>query len=178
MPLDEERHFEHCYVWVNTPKVTDWLVVGDFPLSRLSQRDWFEKAARSTDSEVMFAIETLDGRHIGNSGVHAIDLRHGTCSTGSLIGSPEDWGKGYGTDASRVRARYCFEVLGLRMLYSGYLEGNEASRRMNEKCGYIECGRIPQRYWKRGAYRDEVLTYLDRENWENLNKRSENGSSL
>lgn len=168
VPLDEERHFENCVKWVNDPEVTDWLLIGDFPLSRLAQRDWFEKAARASQSEVMFAIETLAGRHIGNSGIHHIDFRHGTCSTGSLIGEKSEWSKGYGTDASRVRARYCFEVLGLRMLYSGYLEGNERSRRMSEKNGYKVCGCFPKKFWKRGQFRDEILMVLDRETWESM----------
>ncbi|MBL8064231.1 MAG: GNAT family N-acetyltransferase [Chthonomonadaceae bacterium] len=173
VPLDKDRHFDNCVKWVNDPDVTEWLLIGDFPLSRLSQSDWFEKAARATDTNVMFAIETLDGRHIGNSGVHQIDLRNGTCITGSMIGEKEVWGKGYGTDASRIRAHYCFHVLGLRVLYSGYLEGNERSRRMSEKNGYTECGRMPKKYWKRGQFRDEVLMFLDRETWSRLNLESQ-----
>lgn len=166
VPLDEAKHFENCVTWVNDPEVTEWLLIGDFPLSRLSQRDWFEKASRNQDTDITFAIETLDGQHIGNSGIHQINMRHGTCSTGSLIGEKSMWGKGYGTDASRVRAHYCFHVLGLRMLYSGYLEGNDRSRRMSEKAGYRECGCLPKKFWKRGEFRDEILMALDRETWE------------
>lgn len=165
VPLDKDKHFDNVVRWINDPEVTEWLLVGDFPLTKIAEEQWFERASQPSTSEVMFAIETLDGQHIGSSGIHHIDFRHGTCMTGSLIGEKLEWGKGYGTDASAARASYCFEVLGLRMLFTGYLAGNEASRRMSEKNGYRECGRMPEKYWKRGAYRDEVLMCLDRASW-------------
>jgi RimJ/RimL family protein N-acetyltransferase len=114
---------------------------------------------------VIFAIELLDGTHIGQSGIHGISVRHGFGETGSFIGEAKYRDKGFGTEASKLRAWYCFHVLGLRMVTSGYVEGNEQSRRMNEKCGYIETGRVPKLMWKRGMYRDHIHTVLTRERW-------------
>ena len=165
VPLDFDRHFENCYQWINDPEVNEWLAVGDFPMSRLAEREWFEARQKSTYPELALAIETLDGVHIGNTGLHRIDFRHGTALTGSLIGDKENRGKGYGTDAARVRAWYCFHVLGLRMLYSEYFADNELSKRMQEKAGYKQYGVRPQAMWKRGEHRDMVLTYLSREDW-------------
>jgi RimJ/RimL family protein N-acetyltransferase len=165
VPLDEEKHFENYLRWLNDPEVTEWLLVGDLPLTRLAEREWFDRASRNSGDDIVFAIETLDGRHLGSSGVHQIDHRHGVALTGSFIGDKELWGQGYGGDAARVRARYCFEVLGLRLIHTAYLEGNERSRRMSESLGFREYGRFPKRYWKRGQYRDEILLALDRETW-------------
>lgn len=166
VPLDEDKHLENYIRWINDPEVTDGLLVGDLPMTRLAEKEWFERASKLSKTDISFAIETLEGLHLGSSGIHQIDYQSGTCLTGSFIGDKAQWGKGYGTDAARVRARYCFEVLGLRMLYTAYLEGNDKSRRMSEKNGYVECGRYYKRYWKRGEYRDEVLMYLDRSTWE------------
>jgi RimJ/RimL family protein N-acetyltransferase len=168
VPLEKERHLDNFVRWINDPEVTEWLLKGDFPMSRLAEESWFDAAAKGGGEHIVFAIELLDGTHIGSSGIHFIDFRHGAAKTGSLIGAKEHWGKGCGTDAARVRARYCFDVLGLRLLTSGYLDGNERSVRMQQKTGYVECGRIPKRYWKRGAYRDLVMTFLDRERWRSL----------
>jgi len=165
VPLDRERHFENALRWVNDPVVTQWLLIGDHPITRLAEETWFDARSTGDPSNFSFAIETLEGEHIGFSGIHQVDYRNGCAETGSLIGEPHLWGKGLGTDAARVRARYLFEVLGLRMAFSGYLEGNTSSQRMMEKSGYVVYGRIPQRYWKRGAWRDHVLTLADRETW-------------
>jgi RimJ/RimL family protein N-acetyltransferase len=166
VPLDIERHFDNALRWVNDPEVTQGLLIGDMPLTRLDEKEWFEKAMRTGGEDLFFAVETRDGRHIGFSGLHKIEWRHGVAISGTFIGEAADRGKGFGSDAAVVRARYAFEVLNLRLLMSGVLEGNDASVKMLAKAGYRECGRIPKRFWKRGAFRDEVLMVLERERWE------------
>jgi RimJ/RimL family protein N-acetyltransferase len=37
---------------------------------------------------------------------------------------------------------------------------NAASLAMLSRVGYAEVGRVPERYWKRGAFRDQVLLVL------------------
>lgn len=112
--------------------------------------------------QLTFAVETLAGEHIGFTGFHTVDHRHGVATSGVLVGRKELWRQGIGTDIVRVRTRYAFEVLGLRLLLSEALDGNEASIRMLERAGYREVGRIPRRYFKRGAYRDLLLFALER----------------
>lgn len=167
VPL-EDRHFENCLAWINDPVVTAGLKLGDFPMARLAEREWFDSICRGSQTNVMFAIETLDGEHIGNSGIHGINLRNGFATTGTLIGNVDFHGMGYGTEAAKLRAWYCFHVLGLRILLSSYLEGNEASRKMQEKAGYVARGVVPKQYWKRGMFRDHFETILTRERWQEL----------
>ena len=165
VPLDEDRHLENAVRWVNDTEVTDGLLIGHFPMTKLAEKDWFERVSRPSDTDVHFAIETLDGDHLGFSSLLEINFRHGTATSGSFIGAKDQWGKGYGGDAIKVRTRYAFEALGLRVLISSFLDGNERSMRMQQAAGYRECGRIPKRYWKNGRYRDEIITVLDRETW-------------
>lgn len=162
VPLDE-RHFENYVEWLNDPEVTEHLLLFDHPLTRLAEREWFERASKPSETDVVFAVESLDGTHLGTSGLHDIHHRHGTADSGSFIGVKEAWGKGFGTDACLVRARYAFEVLNLRTLFSSHLGGNERSGRMLSRCGYREYGVAPRKYWKRGRYRDEHLFVLERE---------------
>lgn len=168
MPMDAERHFKNICRWVNDPDVNEWILVGDFPMGEIAEREWFDSCLKGSESNVVFAIELLDGTHIGTSGIHGINLRHGFASTGSYIGDPGHRGKGLGTEASKLRAWYCFHVLGLRLVTSGYIEGNEGSRVMNERAGYLPVGCIPKQFWKRGMYRDHFETVLTRERWQEL----------
>lgn len=163
VPLDYERHFENCLRWLNDPEVTEGILIGDLPITRLAEKEYFDKNQLVDPTNVSFAIETLDGRHVGQSGIHRINHQHGTAQTGSFIGDPGDRGKGLGTEACVLRAWYCFHVLGLRVIFSEYMEGNAASSRMQEKAGYLECGRKPKALWKRGAHRDLVMTVLTKE---------------
>jgi RimJ/RimL family protein N-acetyltransferase len=166
VPFDEAKHFENCVRWANDTDLTRTLGFGDYPMSREAQREWWDRTVKATDTNIVFAIETLDGVHIGTSGIHQISQFHKTAMTGSYIALEEYRGKGYGTDAARVRTRYCFEVLGLRQIYSGYLEGNDASRRMSEKIGAKVWGVKPKALWKRGRYVDEVFVYTTPEMFE------------
>jgi RimJ/RimL family protein N-acetyltransferase len=165
VPLDKARHLENALAWMNDPDVTELTLTGDVPLARLAEEAWFERACgemSQTPSDIIFAVETLGGEHVGSAGLHRIDWRHGSAVTGTIIGPREARGRGYGADAARVRTRYAFEVLGLRLLLSEVIAENTASLRMLERAGYREVGRIPRRYWRRGAYRDMLLLAVER----------------
>jgi RimJ/RimL family protein N-acetyltransferase len=157
VPLDRGRHLDNAVQWLNDPEVTQWTVVGDLPMTRLAEEEYFAKAEAGQDDAVSFAIETLEGEHVGFTGLHSIEQRNGAALTGSFIGPRSLWGRGLGTDAAEVRTQYAFEVLGLRLLISEVMAENVGSLRMLAKAGYQQVGRIPERYWKRGMFRDMVL---------------------
>jgi RimJ/RimL family protein N-acetyltransferase len=164
-PLDKQKHLENVLLWFNDPEITQWTLIGDWPLTRLAEEDFFDRMMRSEQTELVLAIETIEGEHIGVSGIHQIDWRNGVGRTGTIIGRKEYWGQGYGSDAVQARTRYAFEVMGLRLLLSEVMVGNVGSLKALHKAGYREVGRIPRRYWKRGAYRDVILLMVDRESW-------------
>jgi RimJ/RimL family protein N-acetyltransferase len=162
VPLDRARHLDNALTWLNDPEITAWTLTGDWPITRLAEEEFFDRAMRESKEDLSFAVETLEGEHIGFSGLHRIDWRHGVAVTGTILGRRDLWGKGYGADAARVRSRHAFEVLGLRLLLSEVMADNTGSLRMLQKAGYREVGRIPRRMWKRGTYRDVVLMVLER----------------
>jgi RimJ/RimL family protein N-acetyltransferase len=165
VPLDRERHAANCVLWMNDPEVTAWTLSGDMPITRLAEEDFFNRMtapAGAHPSDIVFAVETLAGEHVGLAGLHRIDYRHGVALTGTIIGAPDSRGRGYGTDAVAVRTRYAFDVLGLRMLTSEVFAENAASLKVLQRAGYREVARLPRRYWKRGAFRDVVLLVAER----------------
>jgi RimJ/RimL family protein N-acetyltransferase len=165
IPLEREKHFENCVRWMNDPDITQWTLMGDFPLTRLAEQEFFDRVAKENETNIIFALETFEEEHIGVTGIHQVSFRHGTGVTGTIIGRKPLWGRGYGTDAIAVRTRYAFQVLGLRLLMSEVMAENTASYRALLKNGYHETGRIPKRYWKRGAYRDVIQLMIAREDW-------------
>lgn len=54
---------------------------------------------------------------------------------GYWIGVPF-WGRGLIPEAVRAMQHYAFETLGCTGLWCGYYDGNERSRRVQEKCGF------------------------------------------
>ena len=82
-----------------------------------------------------------DGRAVGSIGLIAPDRSHtGLGDTemevGFWLGVPF-WGKGYMTEALRALQRHAFGDLGCTALWCGYYDGNERSKRCQEKCGFL-----------------------------------------
>jgi len=161
VPLDKQRHLENALSWFNDPTITAWLETGDWPLTRGTEEEFFRAAERPDKGNVQFAVETLDGDHVGFSGLRSIDWQSRVAVSGSVIGRHDLWGGGLGTDSAKVRSKYAFEVLGLRMLIATVIADNERSMGMLSAVGFREVGRVPGRYWKRGAWRDQAILVLE-----------------
>ena len=84
------------------------------------------------------AIDTADGKHIGNFMYYDIDLRRGEAELGIMIGDREYWGKGYGTDTIKAVQDYIFTNTPLTRVYLHTLEWNERARRSFAKAGLRE----------------------------------------
>ncbi len=165
-PLSREKHLDNCVRWMNDPGITRQLQVGHFPMTLEVETAWFDRMLSHQTSDVVFAIETLEGKHIGQSGIHGINWIHRTAETGSFIADEGMRGKGYGTEAARLRSTYAFDVLGLRVLYAEFIDGNDASKKMQERAGYKIYARKPKAYYKDGGVLDSHLTMQTREMWE------------
>ena len=87
-----------------------------------------------------YAVCLKDGTPIGSIGLKlkgSTDMtdREDECELGYWIGKPF-WGQGLIPEAGRALLRHAFEELGMRAVWCGYYEGNEKSRRVQEKLGF------------------------------------------
>ncbi len=57
------------------------------------------------------------------------------CELGYWIGKPF-WGNGYIPEAVREMLRHAFEDLSMSTVWCGYFDGNQKSKRVQEKCGF------------------------------------------
>ena len=117
------------------------------------------------DDTVFWMIEAA-GETIGATGIHAIDWqsRHGT--TGIVIGEKGAWGKGYATEAMRLRTRYAFRELDLRKLMTEAFAENVASKRALERNGYTSVGIRREHFFTRGRWHDLWVGEVTRAEWE------------
>ena len=81
----------------------------------------------------LFAIRLKEtGRLIGI--ILYFDEKEDSCEIGYGIGSAF-WNQGYATEAVRRFLEYLFREKGMRTVYASFFTGNDASRRVMEKCG-------------------------------------------
>ena len=67
------------------------------------------------------------------------------CELGYWLGRPF-WGRGYMPEAAAALLRRGVETLGMTTVWCGYYEGNEKSRRVQEKLGFVyhhTCEEVP-----------------------------------
>ena len=88
-----------------------------------------------------YAVCLKDGSPIGSIGLKlngSTDMtdRGDECELGYWIGKPF-WGQGMIPEASRALLCHAFEDLGMRAVWCGYYEGNEKSKRVQEKLGFV-----------------------------------------
>ena len=115
-----------------------------------------------------FAIETLDGLHIGNCSYYNVDLKRSEAEIGIMIGNRDYWGKGYGTDAVTTLVKYVFNSTNLKKLYLKTLDWNFRAQRCFEKSGFVWHNRI-----LRDGY-NFILMELSRDRWHKLKSEQEN----
>ena len=81
----------------------------------------------------LFAIRLKEtGRLIGI--ISCFDEKDGSCEIGYGIGSGY-WNRGYATEAVHRFLDYLFREKRLKTVYASFFTGNDASRRVMEKCG-------------------------------------------
>lgn len=88
-----------------------------------------------------YAVCLKEGTPIGSIGLHLnghtdMTERDDECELGYWIGKPF-WGQGLIPEASRELLRHAFEQLGMRAVWCGYYDGNEKSRKVQTKLGFV-----------------------------------------
>lgn len=106
------------------------------------------------------------GLMLGNAGNLTMPDTEG--EIGYWIGVPF-WGQGLIPEAVRALIRYGFEELHLERLWCGYFDGNEKSRRVQEKCGFLYHHTNADIYWKQiDRTLNEHVTCLEKQRYAEL----------
>lgn len=75
------------------------------------------------------------GLMTARSEVHTALMSENECEIGYWIGEAY-WGQGLIPEAVNEVLRHAFEDLHMKVVWCGYYEGNDKSRRVQEKCGF------------------------------------------
>jgi RimJ/RimL family protein N-acetyltransferase len=149
------------FKWQSDSELSDLDAVSplDIPFA-IYQEELREQLHNPSAIRKNFAIETLDGKHIGNCVYYNIDnIRH-QAEVGIMIGDRDYWDKGYGTDAMTTLVNYIFTNIGFKRLYLKTLEKN-----LRAQHSFIKCGFSPYGHLERDGY-NFLLMEMPRSRWE------------
>jgi len=89
-----------------------------------------------------FAVETLDGKHIGNCVYYDINNTKGEAELGIMISDRDYWDKGYGSDAVTTLVNYIFHQTNLKRIYLKTQDSNRRAQKCFQKCGFTPYGHL------------------------------------
>lgn len=154
--------------WFNDPEVRRF-ISNVVPMTMPAEREWYEERHKKNATDPVFVIVDKDGdAPIGTMGLHGINHRNGTATTGAMIGEKGYWGKGFGHRAKMTLLKHAFHTLNLRKIYSRVHASNGRSRAYSEKCGYELEATLKEDVFLDGKYVDLHILSVYREKWEPL----------
>jgi diamine N-acetyltransferase len=144
--------------WFSDPDVRRHLSIYK-PFSLAQEERWFENMAQSLErqEQVSMAIETAEGVHIGNVGLHAINWKDRCAELGIVIGDKAYWGQGYGTDAIQTFLGLAFGEMNLHRVFLRVDADNARGIRCYEKVGFQSEGVLRQVVFREGRYHDQYM---------------------
>lgn len=152
--------------WASDEDVTRWHGPPNLPASLAQMEKFIEMGSTPADTAKYFAIETLDGKLVGDCGLRSIDWKCRKAEFFITIGEKQLWDKGYGSDALRVVTRLAFEKMNLNRLWLTVLVDNPRAVRCYEKCGFVREGHLRDESYVDGKYRDVILMALIRSDYD------------
>lgn len=112
--------------------------------------------------------EKASGAYVGESYLANADWRVPYIEVGYFIVQAKT-GQGYATEAARATIGYAFKQLQVVRVELRCAADNQASRRVAERCGFVQEGRFRQHHrHKNGALVDTLWYGLLREEWHNM----------
>jgi RimJ/RimL family protein N-acetyltransferase len=159
--FEPERDAEVFSRWTHDPEYLRLLDTDPArPLSPFHVKKRFEELEKESGRDLYFFVIRIkeDDRAIGFAHLRWIEWNHGTAYFLMGIGSKEDRGRGYGSEALNMLLRYAFEELNLFRLGGLVPEYNEGAIRFLERAGFAQEVRRRQAIARDGR-RWDALSY-------------------
>jgi RimJ/RimL family protein N-acetyltransferase len=162
-PLDREDA-DLVRSWLNDPEVRAHLQWYR-PLSRRAEEEFIDRVGQSEHDLVLLIVLKEWDCPIGVAGLHDIDVKNRHALFGICIGVKEQWGKGHGSDATRLIVGHAFETLNLNRVFLRVYEDNARGIRAYERVGFKREGLLRQDNFRHGRYWDTIVMGILREEW-------------
>ncbi len=131
------------------------------PMSRQAERQWLERATNLDpwrDGGMTLAIEDKKTKvFLGTVSLFTISKQHKAAEFGIAIHNPENLGKGYGTDATRVMLWVAFHILGLNSVFLRTFDSNQRAQKAYERAGFKNAGVMRQGAFIKGSFHDTII---------------------
>jgi len=162
-PLDLTFLSQKYVNWMNDSDVNKFLSSGgDYSLDILKI---FLTEVEKKDILFWAILTKNESKHIGNIKIDPVEIKHGLCEYGIMMGDKNEWGKGFAKEASKLVIEYCFKSLNLRKINLGVIESNSRAVKLYEKLGFITEGKLINHVSSNGEYVNVLRMALFNQNY-------------
>lgn len=161
-PLEPAQDNHHYSTWMNDEEIRRYFSI--YPTSDSRGKERIEQLYHDGKHIIFGVALNEDNRLIGLVGLKDINYVNQTAEFYVIIGERSAWGKGFGTEATKLMLRYGFLELNLNRIQTQDMEDNIGGWRADEKAGFKYEGTLREDILRFGKYQDvRVYSILRRE---------------
>lgn len=151
--------------WYADPDVARLTRYQDGPMRRDEIERFFAARVVGQDSLALAVHVKSSGRLVGTCAFSQLDGENGSALYHITIGEKDVWGRGYGTEATRLMLDHAFQTLGLHRVALSVFEFNTRAIRSYRRCGFQQEGRAREAIWREGRWWDEISMSVLEPDW-------------
>ncbi|WP_211349233.1 GNAT family N-acetyltransferase [Micromonospora pisi] len=126
---------------------------------------WYATRAGHDDRLDLAIVDQGSGEWVGEVVLLDLDEHNRSCWFRILLAGPRFFGRGFGTEATRLILAYAFETVGLHRIELEVYDFNPRARRVYEKVGFVHEGTKRQALHWDGEWIDAHLMALLAPDW-------------
>jgi RimJ/RimL family protein N-acetyltransferase len=151
--------------WYSDAEVARLTRYRDGPMRPDEIDRFFTARVLGIDSLTLAVHLRAKDRLIGSCAFSQLDSDNGSALFHITIGEKDQWGHGYGTEATRMMLGHAFTSMGLHRVGLAVFEFNERAIRSYEKVGFVVEGRARDAINRDGRYWDEIDMSMLESEW-------------
>jgi RimJ/RimL family protein N-acetyltransferase len=130
---------------------------------RETARQWLATRAQHHDRADWAVMRSSDDRFLGEAVINDFDPANESASYRVALADPSLYGKGYGTEVTRLVVAYALDTVGIHRLSLEVYDFNPRAQRTYEKCGFVLEGRLRDAlFWDGVRYDSLVMSIVAR----------------
>jgi RimJ/RimL family protein N-acetyltransferase len=154
--------------WYADPEIARLARYQEAPMRPEEIDRFFTARVVGNEALAMAIHETATDRLLGTCAFSQLDAENGSALYHITIGEKDAWGRGYGTEATRLMVDHAFGALGLHRIALFVFEFNERAIRSYERCGFVVEGRSRESIWRDGRWWDELAMSVLESDWRRM----------
>ena len=135
-------------------------------------RTWYASRADHDDRLDLAIVERTSDDWIGEVVLNDLDVRNRSCGFRIMLAAPDRFGRGFGTEATKLMLGHAFDTVGLHRVELEVYEFNPRARHVYEKVGFVHEGTKRQALRWDGQWIDAAVMAMLADEWQSASTRS------